>query len=114
MIKKYISELVSGNNRVIIPDFGAFMIQETPEGKVISFNYFLKFNDGLLVNHIIKNDKVNKNQALEQIKEFVKEIESSFNQGKTYVFEGMGELSKDPQGNIKLSTKVQLHPKQKR
>jgi hypothetical protein len=106
MIKKYISELVSGNNRVIIPDFGAFMIQDTPEGKVISFNDFLKFNDGLLVNHIIKNEKVNKNQALDQIKELVKEIESNFSQGKVYFFEGIGELSRDTQGNIKLSTKI--------
>lgn len=114
MIKKYIIELISGNNRVIIPDFGAFMIQETPEGKVMSFNDFLKFNDGLLVNHIIKNEKVNKNQALDQIKEFVKEIESAFNQGKVYVFEGIGELSKDSQGNIKLSTKLTVAPETKK
>lgn len=103
MIKKYINELVSGNNRVIVPDFGAFMVQDTTEGKVISFNDFLKFNDGLLVNHIIKSEKVNKSQALDLIKEFVKEVELQFSQGKSYPIENLGELVKDAQGNIKFA-----------
>jgi nucleoid DNA-binding protein len=103
MINKYISELVSANTRVIIPDFGAFMVQETPEGKVISFNDFLKFNDGLLVNHIIKNEKVNKNQALDQIKEFIKQAEARFSKSESFIIEGLGELTKDAQGNIKFS-----------
>ena len=38
MISKYIKELIENNNRIIIPDFGAFMIQNTPDGKQISFN----------------------------------------------------------------------------
>ena len=49
MISKYIKELIPGNSRIIIPDFGAFMIQDTPNGKVISFNDFLKVNDSVVV-----------------------------------------------------------------
>ena len=58
MINEYIKELISNNSRVIIPDFGAFMIQNSDNGKIISFNDFLKFNDGVLVNKIIVNEHI--------------------------------------------------------
>lgn len=100
MIDKYIKELIPVNSRVIIPDFGAFMIQDTPNGKVISFNDFLKFNDSVLLNKIILSEKVDANQGKESIKEYVKEIEATFKAGGQFAIEGVGYLSKDSQGNI--------------
>lgn len=102
MITSYLKELIDHNNRIIIPDFGAFMIQDTPEGKQITFNDFLKFNDGLLVNQIIKAEKTSKNQASEQIKEFIKEVENCFAANKPYELTGLGFLTKDSHGNIKF------------
>ncbi len=100
MIDKYIRELIPENSRVIIPDFGAFMIQDTPAGKVISFNDFLKFNDSVLLNKIITSEKVDANQGKESIKAYVKEIESAFKAGEQFPIEGVGYLSKDGQNNI--------------
>lgn len=100
MIGKYIKELIPENSRVIIPDFGAFMIQDTPNGKVISFNDFLKFNDSVLLNKIILTEKVDANQGKESIKAYVKEIETAFKSGEQFAIEGVGYLSKDAQGNI--------------
>jgi len=102
MLDKYLIELINSNNRVIIPDFGAFMIQDSPEGKQISFNDFLRFNDGLLVNQIIKEEKVNKDDALNKIKSFVKEVNKVFTEKKPYEIKGLGFLTKDNQGNIKF------------
>ncbi len=110
MISKYLKELVESNNRIIIPDFGAFMIQDSPEGKQISFNDFLKFNDGLLINQIIKTEKISKNQATEQIKDFIKEVEKSFSQKKPYEIKGLGFLSKDTHNSIKFDTKIKSEP----
>lgn len=107
MLSNYLKALIESNNRIIIPDFGAFMIQDSPEGKQISFNDFLKFNDGLLVNQIIKTDKVSKTQATDQIKEFIAEVEKSFGQNKPYEISGLGLLSKDNHGNIKFEKKVE-------
>lgn len=106
MISSYLKELLESNNRIIIPDFGAFMIQDSPEGKQISFNDFLKFNDGLLVNQIIKSEKISKNQASDIIKEFIKEVEKSFAQNSSYEVKGIGFLVKDNQGNIKFEGKI--------
>ncbi len=110
MISKYLKELIDSNNRIIIPDFGAFMIQDSPDGKQISFNDFLKFNDGLLINQIIKTEKISKIQAADQIKEFVKEVEKSFLQKKPYEIKGVGFLSKDNHNSIKFETKAKTEP----
>lgn len=113
MISKYLKALIESNNRIIIPDFGAFMIQDSPEGKQISFNDFLKFNDGLLVNQMIKTDKISKDQATAQVKDFIKAVEKSFTQKKPYHIEGVGFLSKDNHGNIKFETKIEDTKEQK-
>lgn len=105
MISNYLKELIEDNNRIIIPDFGAFMIQDTPEGKQISFNDFLKFNDGLLVNQIIKSEKISKNEATEKITAFVKAVEKSFSENKAFEVKGVGFLTKDAHGNIKFEIK---------
>ncbi|MGD9994764.1 MAG: SPOR domain-containing protein [Salinivirgaceae bacterium] len=107
MISKYLKELIENNNRIIIPDFGAFMIQDTPEGKQISFNDFLKFNDGLLINQIIKAEKISKTEAGEKITAFIQEVEKSFTDKKPYEIKEVGFLTKDNLGNIKFETKVQ-------
>lgn len=104
MISKHIKELVKENSRVIVPDFGAFMVQDTPSGKQISFNDFLKFNDGLLVNQIIKSEKIGKNEALDKIKNFVKDIEKSFSEKKSFEIKEVGFLSKDNNNTIKFES----------
>ena len=64
----YINKLLKDNSRLIIPGFGAFLLKTRPSGpsdekteKVhITFNDFLKFNDGVLVDHIAQKEKLNK------------------------------------------------------
>ena len=102
MISKYIKELIPDNSRIIIPDFGAFMIQDTPNGKVISFNDFLKFNDSVLLNRIITSEKVDAAKGKEAIKVYVANIEAAFKAGESFAVEGVGYLSKDGQNNIKF------------
>lgn len=100
MISKYIKDLIPNNSRIIIPDFGAFMIQDTPTGKVISFNDFLKFNDSVLLNRIITVEKVDAAKGKEAIKAYIARIESAFKAGESFAVEGVGYLSKDSQNNI--------------
>lgn len=100
MINEYIKELISNNSRVIIPDLGAFMIQNSDNGKIISFNDFLKFNDGVLVNKIIVNEHIDATQSKEQIKKYVKEIETVLKNGDKFLIDGVGYLSKSNNGDI--------------
>lgn len=100
MINEYIKELISNNSRVIIPDLGAFMIQDSPTGKIISFNDFLKFNDGVLVNKIIVNEHIDATASKEQVKKYVKEVEAVLKNGDKFLIEGVGYLSKSSNGDI--------------
>ncbi|MCK4661705.1 MAG: SPOR domain-containing protein [Bacteroidales bacterium] len=112
MLNKYVVELLKDNTRVIIPDFGAFMTKFKPgvdkdskdlADRIITFNDFLKYNDGLLINHIIKTEKINKEEATKKVKEYIKTIEKEFNNEKPFTIEGLGNLFVDDKGSIKFS-----------
>ncbi|MBI5218448.1 MAG: SPOR domain-containing protein [Bacteroidia bacterium] len=110
MINQYIRELLSDNNRIIIPDFGAFIARVSSnlkdagslENKTIVFNDILKFNDGLLLNYIIKVENVDITVALQKVTEYTENIKAEFNKGNTYFIEGIGRLQKDMRGNVIL------------
>lgn len=115
MINKYLAELLKTNNRVIIPDFGAFMVKtdaETKE-KQISFNDFLKYNDGLLVNYIAKTEGIIKDAALKKIKTYVDSIHAELKSGKPFKLADIGYLYKDPRGNIRFKTSLEEGKKTK-
>ncbi|MBE9468602.1 MAG: SPOR domain-containing protein [Bacteroidetes bacterium] len=116
-MNKYIIELLKAHTRVIIPDFGAFIVKvtEAPDGedgtRKISFNDFLKFNDGVLINHIIKTENINKVEAVKKIKEYIKSVEQEFRKNNKYVIDDLGELSKDNRGGISFSAKGEVKEK---
>lgn len=114
MIGTYIQELLATNNRVIIPNYGAFLVRATSKSKDsntleekladIYFSPFLKFNDELLEKHIIKKEGVTKEQAAEKIKQFIDDIKKELDQEKPYKIEGFGEFTADKQGKVIFTT----------
>ncbi len=81
LLQPYIKRLLSENDCVIIPGFGAFIAREIPAhydrstatfmppGKALSFNVLLKEDDGLLVNQVA----VDLNIKYSKAKHFVSE-----------------------------------------
>ncbi len=73
-LENYIKDLLYRYNCVIVPDFGAFILNPksaiinksnfTPPFKQITFNSLIQNNDGLLANHIAKTDKMPYGTAL--------------------------------------------------
>jgi len=101
-MNKYLKSLLSDHKRVIIPDFGGFVVKRSATGDIISFNSFLKFNDGLLEAAIMQDEKVDKQHALKLIKDFVNVIISALDKDGKYEIEGLGFLVKDKKGNIRF------------
>ena len=78
-MEHYISQLLYRHQCVIVPGFGAFLteIQSaqlnessnsfSPPKKTISFNAYLKNNDGLLANHIAQAEKTSYEYAVSAI-----------------------------------------------
>jgi cell division septation protein DedD/nucleoid DNA-binding protein len=112
MLDDYIKELIATNNRVIIPNFGAFLLRATSKNKNkkaledkiedIYFSPFLKFNDELLVNHIIQKEGGDQTGAMEKVKEYIKTIEGQVKDQGSYTIEDLGNFYMDDQGKIQF------------
>ncbi|HYX09194.1 MAG TPA: SPOR domain-containing protein [Bacteroidales bacterium] len=89
----YITQLIKSNNRVIIPDFGAFIVKQGAT-KSISFNEFLKFNDGLLINFVAEKDQTDRIVARKKVNDYVQKIIKDLDEKGNYTISGMGTLIK--------------------
>ncbi len=117
MLDEYIKELIASNNRVIIPNFGAFLLRATSKNKNkkdlaskvedIYFSPFLKFNDELLVNHIMKKKNLDQQAAMNKINQYVKEIDEKVAKEGSYKIEGLGEFNQDDQGKIQFKVSAE-------
>ncbi len=96
-----ILELLNNNERVIIPDFGAFMKKKDTD--VIYFNEYLKFNDGLLLDFLTEKENIEKPVAEQKIKDFVELINKQIETEKKFIFEGIGYIVKDEKGKLNFT-----------
>jgi cell division septation protein DedD/nucleoid DNA-binding protein len=100
-MEELIIKLLKDSGRVIVPDFGAFIIKTKSPLKAI-FNEFLQYNDGALIGALAKEKKIERDEAATQIKEYVKQLNSKLDNGEAVLFEGVGQLSKSATGKITL------------
>ena len=100
-MEKYISELIQENNRVIIPNFGAFIISKE-NGVSILFNNFLSFNDGLFVNYVAEQKGIDTIVATDQVFEFVDNLKKQLDEQGVYAIEKLGVFKKDENGILRF------------
>lgn len=100
-MEKYINQILENNNRVIVPDFGAFIVKQRKPLTIV-FNEFLQYNDGMLVDTVSKSEDLDREQAKEKIDEFVKSIVAKLDGGEKYPLEKLGVLIKNTAGKISL------------
>lgn len=109
MVGTVIKSLVSQGKRVIIPDFGAFLIKDSTLSSIltkdnVTFSPFLKYNDGFLENELAHKYGLHKDDARLQVAAFVDAVKTSLNiDRKAYEVPGLGFFYKDKQGNAAFS-----------
>ena len=109
MVGTVIKSLVSQGKRVIIPDFGAFLIKDSTLSSIltkdnVTFSPFLKYNDGFLENELAHKYGLHKDDARLQVAAFVDAVKTTLNiDKKAYEVPGMGFFYKDKQGNAAFS-----------
>lgn len=113
-IDKHISDLLIDNECVIVPKMGGFLSYRSPlvnnsfqysfkpSQTKFSFNELLKYNDGLLANHIVQHENLTYNEALLEIEKFVDEFHQELDSGKKFIIEQVGALYKDAQLNVQI------------
>ncbi len=107
-MEQYILELIRNNNRVIIPNFGAFIVAKE-KGFTILFNNFLSFNDGLLVEHVMNKEDVDKLEATDRVNKFVERINKTLDTTGNYQLEGLGVFNKDSSGILRFTQDEELN-----
>ncbi|MEI7508657.1 MAG: SPOR domain-containing protein [Flavobacterium sp.] len=104
-IEQHISQLLYRYQCVTVPGFGAFLteIQSAqlhedshsfyPPKKMVSFNYYLKNNDGLLANHIAQAEKISYEIAVTIIQNEVNSWKTQLQDHGSISLKNIGELS---------------------
>ncbi len=91
--------LLNNNLRVIIPDFGAFIIRQK-QPRIIVFNEFLRYNDGILIDSIVKTEGIDRDIAEQRVMDFAEDGSKLLASGRELVIEGLGSLKKDSSGKV--------------
>lgn len=111
-IEFYISQLLYRYQCVTVPGFGAFLteIQSArlnesamafyPPRKLVSFNFHLKNNDGLLANHISQYEKISYEAAIKNIESAVAGWKFALQQGQAILLKNIGQLSLNSEQNL--------------
>jgi hypothetical protein len=111
-IEFYISQLLYRYQCVAVPGFGAFLTEIQPARlnestmafypprKVVSFNFHLKNNDGLLANHISQVEKISYEDAVAQIETTVSGWKLALQLHKLLELKNIGQLSLNSENNI--------------
>ncbi|MBS2099530.1 SPOR domain-containing protein [Carboxylicivirga linearis] len=101
-MEKHILSLIQENNRVIIPNFGAFIVAKE-NGFTILFNNFLSFNDGLLIDHVSSADNLTNEQATEKVDKYVEDVKAKLDSVGEYQIKGLGTFTKDSTGILRFT-----------
>ncbi len=93
---------------MIIPNFGAFIVAKE-KGFTILFNNFLSFNDGLLVEHVMSKEGVDKLEATDRVNKFVERINKTLDTTGSYELKDLGEFTKDSTGILRFTQGEELN-----
>ncbi len=108
----YISQLLYRYQCVTVPGFGAFLteIQSAqlhenshsfyPPKKLVSFNAYVKNNDGLLANHIAQAEKMSYEVAVSVIENQVATWKSKLHDFGAIALKNIGELELNAENNL--------------
>jgi hypothetical protein len=111
-IEQYISQLLYRYQCVTVPGFGAFLteIQSAqliessnsffPPKKMISFNAYLKNNDGLLANHIAQAEKTSYEYAISAIQYEVFNWKKALQETGIFSIKNVGNFSLNADKNL--------------
>jgi nucleoid DNA-binding protein len=96
-MENYILSLLKENSRVIIPEFGAFIIrqQNPPE---IAFNSLLTFNDGILTEYISHKSGISFLEASARVSDYVEKLKAGLKIHNRLTFNEIGWVWIDESG----------------
>lgn len=120
-MEHYISQLLYRHQCVIVPGFGAFLTELqsaeileathsfNPPKKVISFNAYLKSNDGLLANHVAQCEKIGYEVAVTLIENEVNSWKNKLQLSEILSLKNIGDFALNLDKNLVFTPNSQLN-----
>jgi hypothetical protein len=120
-IEPYISQLLYRYQCVTVPGFGAFLteiqsarLEESsnsfyPPKKLVSFNPYLKNNDGLLANHLAQSEKIAYEIAVNVIQNEVSQWKTKLQEQGVFALKNVGEFAVNAEKNLVFTPSDQLN-----
>lgn len=111
-IESYISQLLYRYQCVTVPGFGAFLTEFQsaqldenahsfyPPKKLVSFNPFIKNNDGLLANHLAQTEKIAYEIAVNAIQNEVSDWKNKIQEFGRFSIKNIGEFTLNSEKNL--------------
>lgn len=99
-------KILRQNNRLVIPGFGAFLVKETPQGSSCVFSPFLKRDDGVLKEELMREFSIEPQDAQDMIKAYIAHVEDSIKTNGRYFISGVGALRADSNGALSLQAEM--------
>lgn len=104
MTSKELTELIQQNTRIILPNFGAFLVKDGGDkGFVptnVSFSPFLRYNDGMMEVYVAKSKGISKEEASKIVFNFVENIKNELLEKGVFELDGLGYLNRDQRGSL--------------
>ncbi|KAB2872226.1 MAG: SPOR domain-containing protein [Bacteroidales bacterium] len=114
MDSKDLAHIIENHTRIILPDFGAFLLKDSgnstfkPEN--ITFSPFLKYNDNVLEEYYAKYKEITKDEAIKQIKVFIENLKETIKSQGYFDIPAIGRLMRDSRGAIIFSASGKTIP----
>ncbi len=102
---KYIKQLLEQYSKVILPKFGAIVIENDETGELM-FNEYLNYNDGKLDAIIEKESNMELQEAQNMIAKYIRDIQAQIDKGESYDIFGLGSFSKNKDGEVEFSGNI--------
>lgn len=111
-IEQYINQLLYRYQCVTVPGFGAFLTEVQsahldeishsfyPPKKLVSFNPYIKNNDGLLANHLAVSEKISYEIAVSIIQNEVSSWRTKLQDVGGFSLHNIGDFSLNPENSI--------------
>ena len=97
MLTAVVTQYLESHKRLVIPQFGAFIVKEPGHG--VLFSELLKRDDGVL-RGLLRERGLGDLEAAGEIDRFVFEVRHAVERGAEYRMEGFGVLKPGPNGTI--------------
>jgi|GEM_PF-2344323 len=102
-MNKYFIQLFLKESTVVLPGFGALTMVNSRLNDIMFLPY-LTFDDGKLANYIAETEGIDRQDAINTIAKFIREIQSNLNKGDSFDIFEFGSFKKNAAGEIEFNS----------